>query len=229
MDNWYLYRHIRLDKHEPFYIGIGKVDNFKRAYSLKSRNKIWKSITQKTNYEVEVIFDNLSKEDCVKKEKEFIKLYGRKNSGGMLANQSDGGEGIIGRENIETWKENLKKSYNSLNTDRKNQINDKIREKLKGHIGYMKGKKLTEEQKEKIRKAKKGKKMSEETKLKLREINLGKKMSEETKQKIKDWQKNIGFTKEQKEKMSKAASFKRTLATKIKMSESAKNKKKNVK
>ena len=69
MDNWYLYRHIRLDKHEPFYIGIGKVDNFKRAYSLKSRNKIWKSITQKTNYEVEVIFDNLSKEDCVKKEK----------------------------------------------------------------------------------------------------------------------------------------------------------------
>ena len=27
----YLYRHIRLDKNEPFYIGIGSDTNFKRA------------------------------------------------------------------------------------------------------------------------------------------------------------------------------------------------------
>ena len=30
----YLYRHIRLDKNEPFYIGIGsnELNNYKRAY-----------------------------------------------------------------------------------------------------------------------------------------------------------------------------------------------------
>ena len=33
-----LYRHIRLDKNEPFYIGIG---NIKRAYNKSERNDIW--------------------------------------------------------------------------------------------------------------------------------------------------------------------------------------------
>jgi hypothetical protein len=40
----YVYRHIRLDKNEPFYIGIGKDDysSFKRAYHTgNKRNKIW--------------------------------------------------------------------------------------------------------------------------------------------------------------------------------------------
>ena len=41
----YVYRHIRVDKNEPFYIGIGKDDGyeFKRAYykSIEKRNKIW--------------------------------------------------------------------------------------------------------------------------------------------------------------------------------------------
>ena len=32
-----LYRHIRLDKNVPFYIGIGK--DIKRAYSKSNRNK----------------------------------------------------------------------------------------------------------------------------------------------------------------------------------------------
>ena len=33
-----LYRHIRIDKNEPFYIGIGDKEN--RAYSHKGRNKV---------------------------------------------------------------------------------------------------------------------------------------------------------------------------------------------
>jgi hypothetical protein len=41
----YLYRHIRLDKNVPFYVGIGKSDlNFNRAYSNKNRNTYWKNI-----------------------------------------------------------------------------------------------------------------------------------------------------------------------------------------
>ena len=56
----YVYRHIRLDKNEPFYIGIGKIPNYKRAYLKSIRNIIWKQIVAKTDYEIEILFDNLS-------------------------------------------------------------------------------------------------------------------------------------------------------------------------
>jgi hypothetical protein len=96
----YIYRHIRLDKNEPFYIGIGKDDlkEFKRAHhSGNKRNKIWKAITSKTGYIVEILFDDLSWEEAKLKEIEFIKLYGRINKGnGILSNMTDGGDGSLG-------------------------------------------------------------------------------------------------------------------------------------
>ena len=52
-----VYRHIRLDKNEPFYIGIGK--EIKRAYD-KRRGNHWKSIIKKTEYRVDILFDNLT-------------------------------------------------------------------------------------------------------------------------------------------------------------------------
>jgi len=86
-----VYRHIRLDKNEPFYIGIGK--DIKRAYHKRSRNKTWKGIVNKTDYEIEILFDDLTLEQAREKEKEFIALYGRKDLGtGTLANLTDGGE-----------------------------------------------------------------------------------------------------------------------------------------
>lgn len=90
----YLYRHIRLDKNEPFYIGIAT--HLKRAYDKSSRkNKIWQSIIAKTEYEVEILFDDLTKEEVYIKEIEFIKLYGKiYNNTGTLANLTDGGETI---------------------------------------------------------------------------------------------------------------------------------------
>ena len=51
-----LYRHIRLDKNEPFYIGVAKKES--RPFSKKDRNKKWHEIVSKTKYEVEVILDN---------------------------------------------------------------------------------------------------------------------------------------------------------------------------
>ena len=47
-----VYRHIRLDKNEPFYIGIGRDEA--RAFSKKGRNRHWRFITTKSNYEIDI-------------------------------------------------------------------------------------------------------------------------------------------------------------------------------
>lgn len=92
----YLYRHIRLDKNEPFYIGIGSDSSHKRANERSRRSGHWKNIVKKGGYEVEIILDNLTWEEACEKEKEFIALYGRSNlNQGTLCNMTDGGEGLI--------------------------------------------------------------------------------------------------------------------------------------
>ena len=95
--NSYVYQHIRLDKNEPFYIGIGSSKHYNRAYRKKGRNRIWQRIVNKTSYEVEIVYDNLSWEEACQKEKELIAKYGRlNNKTGILANLTDGGEGNVG-------------------------------------------------------------------------------------------------------------------------------------
>ena len=91
-NDWIVYRHIRLDKDIPFYIGIGKDIN--RPNNKKDRSNFWKSIISKTEYAVEILFDNLTKEQAIEKEIEFIKLYGRVDlKTGTLCNMTCGGEG----------------------------------------------------------------------------------------------------------------------------------------
>ena len=91
----YLYRHIRLDKNEPFYIGIATSKY--RPVRDTCRNIIWDRIVAKTEYEVEILFEDVSVEFAKEKEIEFIKLYGRLDRGtGTLCNLTDGGDGIQG-------------------------------------------------------------------------------------------------------------------------------------
>jgi hypothetical protein len=96
-NNWYVYKHIRLDKNEPFYIGIGNKKNFGRAFefSKDKRNEIWWKIYSKTNISVEILYESLTKTDASLKEQELIKKYGRKDlNEGSLCNMTDGGDGI---------------------------------------------------------------------------------------------------------------------------------------
>jgi hypothetical protein len=112
----YLYRHIRLDKNEPFYIGIGSDSTYKRANARYKgdRNKIWYDIVAKSKYEVEIVFDEIDWDFACEKEKEFIALYGRKDKGtGILANMTDGGEGIVGFPMVRTI-ESIKKQSNTI-------------------------------------------------------------------------------------------------------------------
>jgi hypothetical protein len=171
----YLYRHIRLDKNEPFYVGIAT--HLKRAYDKSSRkNKIWKSIIAKTDYEVQILFDDLTREEALEKEKEFISLYGRIDlKNGTLANHTDGGEDFNG-----LWNKGRKASE---------ETRAKQREAAK-HKPPM-----SEETKKKISNSHKGRVVSQETKRKLSLINIGTKKdpwNEERRLKIeKSWKSKI--------------------------------------
>lgn len=103
---YYVYQHIRDDLNEPFYIGMGTLKNVNgtyktehyRAYEVTNRTKYWKNITSKTSYRVEIIFETSSFEEAQNKEKELIKLYGRKiMKEGSLCNFEEGGNGYLGR------------------------------------------------------------------------------------------------------------------------------------
>ncbi len=71
MESYYLYRHVRLDKNQPFYVGIGLGRNFLRAFQTHNRTDYWKKIAAK-GFEVEIIMDGLGREEAIEKEKEFI-------------------------------------------------------------------------------------------------------------------------------------------------------------
>lgn len=104
----YLYRHIRLDSGEPFYIGIGTKPKrcskthegeYSRAYnrSKSGRCNFWHNIVAKTDYEVEILLESDDYEFIKQKEIEFIALYGRRDLGkGTLVNLTDGGDGALG-------------------------------------------------------------------------------------------------------------------------------------
>ena len=121
MGKHYLYRHIRLDKKEPFYIGIGTKHHnscntyeseYHRAFVKNNkRTKFWRNITNKTTYEVEILLESDNLYFIKEKETEFIKLYGRiDNNTGTLCNLTDGGEGTIGYKFSEEVREKLRKS-----------------------------------------------------------------------------------------------------------------------
>jgi hypothetical protein len=102
---YYLYRHIRLDKNEPFYIGIGTKQKRKyencyncihgRAFSKSQRNNFWKKVISKTEYEVEIFLESNDYKFIKQKEIEFIFLYGRKDlKTGTLVNLTSGGDAV---------------------------------------------------------------------------------------------------------------------------------------
>ena len=146
-----VYRHIRIDKNEPFYVGIG--NNEKRAYCKKGRNKLWQNIVSKSKYDVEILLQDLTWEQACEKEKEFIYIYGRKDLGkGTLVNMTDGGDG-------------------------NNNFSKETREKIsKAHLGnqYGKGWKPTKQQIENIKNGMKGKCKSNITSFKDNHISWNK-------------------------------------------------------
>jgi hypothetical protein len=187
-----VYRHIRLDKNEPFYIGIG--ENLERAHTKRSRNKYWKHIVKSNPYEVQILFDDLTWDEACNKEIEFIKLYGRKDLGtGILVNMTNGGDTPPSHKG-KVRSEEFRKKCSESNKGRK--LSEEHRKKLsESHKGYV----ATEQQRKKLSETNKGRKLSEEWKQKISESNKGKKFSEERIQKLKDNHKGMIGKKQSEE------------------------------
>ena len=147
----YVYRHIRLDKNEVFYIGIAnhKRKDYVRANEKARRSDWWKKIIQKTDYRIDILFDDVTPEFAKEKEIEFIKLYGRKDLGlGTLVNMTDGGDGLINRVFTPEYRKKLSDSAkNRIISDAQKQKFSKC--KL--------GTTITQEHKDIISRANKGK------------------------------------------------------------------------
>lgn len=166
---YYIYRHVRKDTNEVFYIGKGTNRRGKYIYErmyAKSvgRNNWWKRIVAKCEYFAEVVMEFNCPNKCVEKEKELIVLYGRRDmKAGTLVNLTDGGDGSWGLKISEATRkkrsQNAKgprsqKWINAIRASRKNggnsgvvKLGDKlpsawcknISEGQKGPNNYMRG------------------------------------------------------------------------------------------
>jgi hypothetical protein len=195
-----VYRHIRLDKNEPFYIGIGAKEE--RAHTKRGRNRYWKHIVKTTPYEVQILFDDLGWDEACEKEVEFIKLYGRKDLGtGILCNLTDGGDRPPSSKGVKRSDEFKKRLSNS----RKGMVFTEEHKKnlSKSHQGFI----PNQETRQKLSKAFTGRVLNEDWKKKIAESNTGKKRSDETIEKLKahhKGNKGLKFSEEHKDKLSQA-------------------------
>ena len=153
-----VYRHIRLDTNEVFYIGYGIS---KRPYEkgFNRRSKWWNKIVAKTEYKIEILSTNLTLKEAHILEIKMIAFYGRKNlNQGPLINLTDGGDGALGLKHSKETK--LKQSLSAKGRKWSKEERKKLSD---SHIGYI----CTKEQKDKISKALKGIVRSENMKQKV--------------------------------------------------------------
>jgi len=150
MAKHYLYRHIRLDTGQPFYIGIGTKREsrpyythsaeYPRAHSKSGRTEYWKRVVSKAGYEVEILFESDDYDFIKQKEIEFIALYGRRDTGkGILCNLTDGGDGVLGVVRSQETSDKISKA----NIGRKTSDETRLKQSL-----VKKGKKMAEHTKE---------------------------------------------------------------------------------
>lgn len=179
----YVYKHIRKDTNEVFYIGIGI--RLSRVYSKYSRNKFWKNIVRRVGFEYEIIDSDMSWESACELEKKLIKHYGRRDlNEGTLVNMTDGGDGVINRKGW-THSEETKLKISKANKGRK-----ATDEAIKINSECHKGLKQSDESNLKRSKKLKGIPRSEDVKRKIGISNKGRVMSEEQKRKISETLKN---------------------------------------
>jgi hypothetical protein len=93
MREYYVYTHLNPKTKEIFYVGIGKGN---RAWNRwAGRNQFWDNYVNKHGFEVELVAENLTRNQAGKLEIDLIAHLGRRqiDEGGTLVNRSIGGDG----------------------------------------------------------------------------------------------------------------------------------------
>lgn len=115
MKKYYVYQHIREDKNEIFYIGIGtrskqdlRYDTYGRACAKHVDNNIWLKIVAKTKWKFEILFESGNRQEVEQMEINLISKYGRKcDNRGTLANLTLGGESNLGYKHTKEAKKKI--------------------------------------------------------------------------------------------------------------------------
>lgn len=185
---YYVYGYIRLDTNTYFYIGKGKDNRYLR---LDNRKQHFMNIYNKVECVVEILYDNLTEDeafqlevdtiyDLVFNEGYSIDIKGiRKNTNGChLVNCTWGGEGTSGlsiKQSQETIDKRVAKNTGKKRTmEQRNRLSNSRKEYISNHPEELKrmqtltvGRRLSEEEKQKISEYRKGKSLSNEHKDKI--------------------------------------------------------------
>ena len=126
----YVYKHIRKDTNQVFYIGIG--NTILRAKNGNQRNNLWNKIALKHGWYYEIIENNILWESACEIEKQLILKYGKLcDNSGILANLTDGGEGTIGYTHTSDSKNKMSISKSKPRKPHSAETIFKIKEKRK--------------------------------------------------------------------------------------------------
>lgn len=154
-NDFYVYAYIR-ENGSPYYIGKG---TGRRAYQKNKKTHKFVNVPKKEK--IIILFNNLTEEFALKKEKELILKYGRKIDGGILVNITEGGEKgfpcMKGKKHTEESKKKMSESHKGKTVWNKGLVgvqthNDETKQKLskkaKGNKSRT-GQKQSEEEKRK--------------------------------------------------------------------------------
>jgi hypothetical protein len=181
---YYTYAYLREDR-TPYYIGKGKG---KRIY--KKSNRCCAPPKDRSN--IIILKKNLTEEEAFRHEVYMIAVFGRKDLGtGILRNLTNGGEGKSGFVMSDDTKNKISKAVKGENHPLYGKTPSEETKKRMSIAN--KGRVISDEWRKKMSDSRKGrpgtygfkgKKHSDETKQKLQEINCGRTHSEETKKKL---------------------------------------------
>lgn len=158
VEKYYVYIHYREKTKEPFYIGISNSVKYKRAYNMVIRSKEWKEISNEYGVYVFIFAENLSKKEALRIENELIIKFGRiDKDSGILCNKNDGGCGNFNPS--EECRELKRIAFlGSKNPNYGKKMTQEQKEKISQTMLLKKIKRpMPKYQKEKISKANKGK------------------------------------------------------------------------
>lgn len=152
--NFYVYAHLNPISLKPFYIGKGKDG---RMFNETDRNRFWRNTVNKYGFIPIKLVDGLTERAALEIEKIYIQKYKLRSEGGLLVNLTQGGAGgnTIGDHNRQAF---LKKcSEQKLGSKNPNY----------GKPTWLKGRNVSEQQKETLRQLRLGKKLDPEVKIKV--------------------------------------------------------------